>query len=129
MILNPFASVPDCPSGFVTTSVRWPVAAPARLNLQVILVELTRTTLVATMSGSQDFVSLTEAPVRKPVPARLVILTTVPFFALLDVILVILGAAEEIVNPFASVLSMPLFVTTTFQIPAVLPIKSNVQLI
>jgi hypothetical protein len=84
--VNPEESVAVCPSGFVTTTSHTPVAAPARLNVQVILVEETAFTLVAAMVVVPIFSWTTVVPeTLKFVPARLVILTEVPVTPLLGV--------------------------------------------
>jgi hypothetical protein len=89
-------SVADWPSVLVTTTFHGPVAAPVRLKVQVILVEETRETLVPLISVWPLLVSLTVTPVRKPVPARLVMLTLPLFSPELGVMLVIVGAGVDV---------------------------------
>src|SRR5512138_985545 len=88
-----FARVPDCPPALMTRTFQSPTGLSAPIGiLQVMLVELATTTLVATMAVWPALVSLTFAPeVLKPVPTRLVTTTVVPRVPLLGLILVTTG--------------------------------------
>ncbi len=91
------------------------MAAPVRLKLQVICVGETTTTELALISVLPLFVSLTVAPARNPVPARLVILTVVPVTPEFGVMPLTVGAGLVTVKPLLSVPNwLSGLVTTTF---------------
>ncbi len=116
--VKPLFSVPNWVSVLVTTTFHGPAAAPVRLKLQVICVGETTTTELALISVLPLFVSLTVAPGRNPVPARLVIFTVVPVTPVLGVMPLTVGAGLVTVNPLLSVPDwVSVLVTTTFHRP------------
>lgn len=74
VIVKLFLSVAGDPPGFVTTTFHYPGIRPAIGIVQVIFVGVT-TTFVAIQSVYPVRVSLTVAPVTKPVPGRFVMVT------------------------------------------------------
>jgi hypothetical protein len=94
LTVNPFASVPTSPSGFVTVTFLLGTGASSKLKVHVMLVpEPFTTTLVAIMSGPAVLLtSLTSAPGSKLDPARLVMLTFQPRAPVFGVIAVTVGA-------------------------------------
>jgi len=136
--VKPFARVPDCPPGLVTTTFHEPTAAlDGNAKVQIILL-VDANTPDAVIFWLPNRVRLTVAPVWKLVPPRLVILTVVPLIPVFGVMLVtvIAGGAVVavvavvvvavvvvvfvIVNAFPSVAACPSgLVTVTFHVPAI----------
>jgi hypothetical protein len=84
------------PSGFVTITFQLPVARVLRLNAQDNWLDVMKNTDVPGISGCPARVSRTVAPFLKPEPARLVIITVVPFVPAIGVIPVITGDPLEV---------------------------------
>jgi hypothetical protein len=119
--VNPFASVPVSEYGSVTVTLYFAAVAPFRSKVQVICEAETTFKLVAVISGpAEAFTSFTVAPVRKFVPARLVILTVQPRTCVAGAIDVTVGVGVLTVNAFDNIPLLPSgLVTTTFHNPAV----------
>lgn len=115
MIVKPFVNVALVPSALVTVTFQHGQGnLPVRLNVQVILVPLSRTfTLDAfIMAFVPGLVKVTEAEGRKFVPERSVISIEVVFCPLDGVILLIVGGNEVIVNAFSKVALLPSLLVT-----------------
>ena len=109
--VNAFASVPLCPSGFVTVTLTLP-AAPAGV-VAVMVVLFTKVIAVAALLPR-----LTVAPATKFAP--LIVIAVPPMVdPVAGVTLATLGAGKLYVNAFASIPLCPLaLVTVTFTLPA-----------
>jgi hypothetical protein len=134
VIVNPSGSVPFWPSGFVTLTVHAPAVRLRISNVQVIFTGDSTNTPVPGMSASPARVRLTDAPPLKFDPASSVIVPVVVLRPPAGVMAVMAGAGAGmgavIVNPSGRVPnSVSLLLTTTFQVPAGLPVRSNVQVI
>ena len=102
------------------------------VNFPVILLPDTTTVSEATISVLPVFCRRTTAPEVNPDPERLAMVTVVPLFAVLGVMLVILslGGGVVTVNPPGRIADCPSgFVTTISQDPAFFPFRLNVQVI
>jgi hypothetical protein len=78
VIVNPFTSVPDCPSGLITVTFQAPIWALGRIPNRQLIVDADTIVTSEPVIVAEPFSSLVVAPVRKLVPVMPVMFTVVP---------------------------------------------------
>jgi hypothetical protein len=131
LTLNPAGSIPDWPSALVTTTFHKPgVAFAGREIAQVIRLEDPTLTPVAGISEYPVLLSLTEAPLTKPLPPTETGTTVEPTMPEEGDIALTNTPALFTKNPFGRTATLPSgLVTTIVRVPRDAPARSNVQLI